>query len=552
MRQRLISASLALALCAAMGTLGSAGASAPSSCGLTAPSKVFTGAFGREMQGSYVLVPFQVPSLMTKVRVKLCYDQAESSFSGQLKHTLDLGLYQPSSDGFFDREEFRGWGGSSRLDAFVSPDAATLGFKPGAIPAGTWAAEIGVAAIVAQTEGDLDGKVSWRLEVLNTADPTDADNPWTPTPYNTTAASAEKRWYKGDFHVHAEHSNPSDATMRRTFDYAFGPRPTGAGLDFITLSDYVTDRHWDEIGRYQADYPGKLVIRSAEVITYRGHINNHASLKWADYRTGPLYSYDGSNLTLLREARPPSTIFDTIHSGGGWTQINHPTTFPGKVPVFDKLCRGCSWEYSDAETDWSKVDAFEVQTGPSGYTDPKGNEPGPNPFGPPGIEWWDRLRLSGYRITAVGSSDSHKADEENLTTSPIGEATTAVFADGLSESSIRAAVLAGHAYVKFFSSDGPDLRFNASPAGGGPDAMMGDILNASSAQFTARVIGGAPSPQPRTLLVIKDHVVIASVPVTTNDFTFTFPGVVGGDYRLQLERGSATEALTNPITLITS
>ena len=43
--------------------------------------------------------------------------------------------------------------------------------------------------------------------------------------------------------------------MRETFDYAFRPAAPqgGAGLDFITLSDYVTDTGWGEIGRYQAD-----------------------------------------------------------------------------------------------------------------------------------------------------------------------------------------------------------------------------------------------------------------------------------------------------------
>lgn len=522
------------------------------------PDRVFTGTFDESVEGAYVLVPFDVPPGTTKVRVKICYDQPPSPTSSQVKHTLDLGLYEPTTDGAFDVEEFRGWGGSSRPNAFVSPDAATVGFLPGDISAGAWAAEIGVAAVAGRTEGDPDGAVAWRLEVMSTADPADADQPWTPTPYDETPANTEAGWYKGDFHVHAEHSAPNDASMRETFDHAFAPRPQGAGLDFITLSDYVTSRHWDEIGRFQADYPGKLIVRSAEVITYRGHINNHASARFVDYRTGPIYELNDGELTPVRDGRGAAPIFADIHDGGGWTQVNHPTTFPSKVPFFGNLCRGCSYEYSDAETDWELVDAMEVQTGPSGTPGPEGNEFGPNPFTPLAIEWWDRLQREGYDITAVGASDSHNAGRTpaGITQSPIGEATTVVYAEELSERGIHDAILEGHAYVKFFSSDGPDLRFEAVPTdqpgngkGRGRVAIMGDKLKASSAIFTGRVIGVPTGGLPRTLVFLRDGTPILAIPVQGGDFSFSTTFDEPGDYRLQLQRGSAIEGLTNPINL---
>ncbi len=528
-------------------------AATPTSCPGSngTPTQVVTGTFSSDQEGSYVLVPFDVGEGETKVRVKLCHDQPEAPTNTQIRHTLDLGLYDAQNDGFHDEEEFRGWGGSSRLNAFVSPDGATLGFKPGAIPPGRWAGEIGVAAVADRTEGDLTGEVDWRMEIFVTGHPSDADDPWTPTAYDDSPAGRKPRWYKGDFHVHAEHSNPQGATMRETFDYAFGPRPEGAGLDFITLSDYVTDRHWDEIGRFQHDYPDSVIMRSAEIITYRGHINNHDSHTFVDYRTGPIYEHqpDGS-LVPARGAQPASRVFDDIHAAGGFTQVNHPTTFDSSIPFFSNLCRGCSWEYSDSETDWSKVDAFEVTTGPAGLQEPKGNEPGPNPFSPLAIDWWDRLQAAGFDITAVGSSDSHDAGHEELTQSPIGEATTVVLADDLSEDGIHKGVLAGHAYVKFFQSEGPDLRLEAKARGGPGKAIMGDELAAEDATFTARVIGGAPSPQVRTLVVMRDGHPIDVAAVTGDDFTYRFSASTPGDYRLQLQRGSAIEALTNPINLV--
>jgi hypothetical protein len=355
--------------------------------------------------------------------------------------------------------------------------------------------------------------------------------------------------------VHAEHSSPGDASMRETFDYAFDR----AGLDFITLSDYVTSRHWNEIGRFQPDYAGKLIARSAEVITYRGHVNNHMSATYVDHRTGPVYEFrDSGDHSLLREAQPASRIFDDIHAAGGYGQVNHPTTFPAAVPGFANICRGCSWEYSDEETRWDEVDAFEVQTGPAGTADPEGHELGPNPFAPLAIRWWDELRARGFRIAGVGSSDSHHAGEGNGTTqSPIGEATTVVYAEELSESGVQQAVEAGHAYVKFFSPSGPDLRFEAvalegpgnGKGKGRPKAIMGDRLPVGSASFTARVFGIPENTEPRTLLVFKDGAPFTAMPVLGTDFTFTFEAEEPGDYRLQLLRGSAIEALTNPITL---
>lgn len=545
---------IAIALCSLAGSFGLPGvrAAPPQRCpgpDAGSPALVASGGFGEDLEGASVMVPFQVPDATTRVRARICYDQPDAPTNARIRHTLDLGIYGArGADGIHDVEEFRGWGGSSRPDVLITPEEATLGFMPGAIEPGEWAAEIGVAAIAGTLEGDADGTVGWRLEVFLGADPADLDDPWEPAPYDTAPTATGPGWYKGDFHVHAEHSSPNDATMRETFDYAFGP----AGLDFITLSDYVGTRQWDEIGRLQTDHPGRLVIRSAEVITYRGHVNNHGSARYVDHRTGPVYEWQEGAVVNIRQAEPASRILADIRAAGGWTQVNHPTIFPSAVPGFSSICRGCAWDYTDAETDWSLVDAFEVQTGPAGTAEPQGNELGPNPFTPPAIEWWDRLVRAGYRITAVGSSDSHRAGRTtDVTQSPVGEATTVVYAGELSEAAIGAAVRAGHAYVKFFGADGPDLRLDAT-APDGTHAMMGDRLETSSASMVARVIGGGPtvaSPQPRILVVFRDGGPILAVPVPSPDFTLPFEAPAPGAYRLQLQRGSAIEALTNPIFL---
>jgi hypothetical protein len=548
-----------------------------------------TGEFGTEMERAYILLPFDVPAGTTAVRVKYCHDQPEAPTNSQIKHVLDIGLYDARGpDGFFDEDEFRGWGGSSHPDVTVSPNGfstqaqylasprghvhgrTTRGFEPGPVPAGEWAVELGVAAVASQAEGDGDGKVAWRVEVAF-SDSTDWSNdPYQPATYDTTPASTSPGWYAGDFHVHAEHSSLGDATMCETFDYAFGPPPDrascssvsgpGPDLDFVTLSDYVTDTGWGEIGRFQSDYPNKLIIRSSEIITYRGHANNHASLTYVDYRTGPVYErLPDETLELKRGPLPASALFDGIHTGGGFTQVNHPTIFPSAVPGFDFICRGCPWDYTDAETDYTKVDAIEVATGPAGLEqDPN---PGPNPFTPLAIQFWehaiDANGSNSNKIAAVGSSDSHRAGRANglpdIPSSPVGQATTVVYAEELSERGIQRGVEAGHTYVKIWGNDGPDLRLSTVDQ----PAIMGDTVHAGPTDmvnFNAKVLNldeaRVARPGDYELFVLRNGLPYLTVPIPPIGDEFELPFASVGPparYRLQVQRGSSIEAVSSPI-----
>ena len=520
--------------------------------------RLITGSFGRELQGSYVMVPFDVPEGVTAVRVKYCWDQPENPVAAsQVKHTLDLGLYDAAPPGeTWGEKQFRGWGGSSHPDVTVSPQGfsseeqyraqpkghvpgrTTRGYLPGPIPAGRWAVELGVASVVPREQGDADGSVAWRVEVELATDPAFAADPYRPAPYDERPARSGAGWYAGDLHVHAEHSALGDATIRETLDYAFGP----AKLDFVTLSDYVTSSGWGEIGRHQDRYAGKLVARSAEVITYRGHTNNHGSLRYVDHRTGPVLEWAPPGPPALRRpARGATGIFDAVIAGGGWTQVNHPTIFPSEVPIFQSLCRGCPWDYSDAETDWRRVDAYEVHTGPPG------NDGGPNPFTLTAIEEYDRLRRAGHRLAAVGVSDSHNAGRtpNPVTQAPVGVGTTVLGASELSERGIRDAVLAGRTYVKVQGAASPDLRLTLENGRG--RAEIGGSLGGSEATLVARVSGGASAR--RTLQILRDGRVVASVPFEGEELEHRREVSGEGDYRIQVMRGNAVDALTTPIRL---
>jgi hypothetical protein len=511
------------------------------------------------------MVPFPVPAGTTQVRVRYCWDAPEGPTTGGATHTIDLGLWDARPDGAtWGLKQFRGWGGSSHPDVSVTPQGfsseaeylarpkghvpgrTTRGFVPGPIPPGLWAAELGAGGIVSRADGDADGRVRWRVEIELSSDPAFAAEPYRAAHYDRRAAQRRAGWYAGDMHVHAEHSALGNATMREVFGYAFRPLADGgAGLDFVMLSDYVVPTAWGEIGHYQADYPDKLIARSAEVITYHGHTNNHTSAKYVDHRTGPVYERaDDGTLSLIRPARPARDIFADVHAAGGFTQINHPTIFPSSNPAFRLVCRGCSWDYDATATDFSQVDAIEIQTGPAAF----GNSP--NPFTLDAIAFWEAQLAAGHHIAAVGSSDSHKAGRaDDAFETPVGQATTVVYARRLSERGIRRAVQQGHTYVKLLGNAGPDLRFEAAGTGGRRRAIMGDRMRGGFAQFTAQVLGVQPSDPPHTLRIVRDGVTIRSEVVTSSQFTLRFPSTGPGRYRLQLQRGNVVVAVSTPIWL---
>ena len=155
------------------------------------------------------------------------------------------------------------------------------------------------------------------------------------------------------------------------------------------------------------DYPGKLIIPGTEVTTYKGHYNNHRlelrSPTSAAARCTAGTSRHADARPRSQDAVAPAGQFGPIQASGGWTQINHPTTSDGSI------CRGCPWDYTDAETDFSKVDAIEVQNGAGRLRPPRPDVP--SPFTATAIAFYERALATGAHIAAVGSSDAHKTDE---------------------------------------------------------------------------------------------------------------------------------------------
>jgi Ca2+-binding RTX toxin-like protein len=545
-----------------------------------------SGSFDASLENSYVHVPFSVPADTTGVRVRYCFDQPDILLpSGLNSNTLDLSVYEPLEQGnvVHGIDELRGGSGSAIRDVTIAVNGfsseatyeaapktyvsgrTTRAFQPGPIPQGEWVVELGLASIATSAEGNFDNEVAWRVDVQTTSSASFADNPHETVPYDPTPVREGPGWYAGDFHVHGEHE-PGNALMRETLDFAFrSPQEGGAGLDFVQLVDHNNTVAFGEIGKLQPDYPKHLISRGTELTTYRGHANALALGAAVDHRTPPIYRREpGGTLTQVRGPRAASEVLGDIRADGGFTQINHPTIFPSLVPLLAAFCRGCPWDYSPAETQYSKVDAIEVQTGPPGLDQPP--RTGPNPFTPLAVSFWDRAiddgGVNSNHIAATGSSDSHKGGDQgsgvdSLLASPVGEATTVVFAEELSEDAIQEGVEAAHTYVKPFGQTGPDLRLEAVEEGSAaPPAIIGDELESASgfsATFEARVgnLDQARSARPGDYfaVVFRDASPLFSLPIppTGDEFSFEFPALGFARYRIQVQREGAIEALSSPI-----
>ncbi|HET9990661.1 MAG TPA: CehA/McbA family metallohydrolase, partial [Kofleriaceae bacterium] len=225
---------------------------------------------------------------------------------------LDWGVWGP--DGY------RGWGGGLTDDAIIGVEQSSRGYLPGAITPGTWTVVVGKAKL--DTGGghysiDVTCSDTATLPVLPKA------------PYAAPMLSTERRWYRGDFHVHSIQSGDAGAT----FDEIVALAKT-QGLDFANISDHNTVAQHALLSAIQPDHPDLLFLRGAEITTYGGHGNAVGISSYVDHRIG----YNGRTIANM--------IGDVVAQGGIFI-VNHPVLDLGTA------CIGCFWNHVD-DTPWDQ------------------------------------------------------------------------------------------------------------------------------------------------------------------------------------------------------
>ncbi len=421
--------------------------------------------------GDYVDVPFVVPAGTVEIQV--------SHTNGSDVVILDGGVWSP--------EGFRGWGGGNTEDAIIGVAQSSRSYLPGPITPGTWTVSIGKAKIDPAPVGHYSIDVTCRDNATLAVLPKGTFAP--------AVLSTERRWYKGDFHVHSEQSGDATATFMQISTLA-----KSRGLDFVNLSDHNTNAQHALIAALQPMMPGLLFLRGAEITTYAGHGNSVGTNAYIDHRIG-------------HAARAIGGVLDEVQAQGGVFIVNHPALDLGGA------CIGCAWRHAD--TDWSKVNGIEVITGKWEFVE--------RAFTPAAIAMWDAQLDAGNHIAAIGGSDDHRAGMgTGVTDTPLGSPTTLVLADGLSEAAIVDAIRHGRTIVQMRGPADPLVDFTLAGTG-----EIGDEVHDAGgpADLRVHVTGGAGM----FAQIFRDGVKVHQDEITSDDIVVDYKDTTIGTHRFRVE-----------------
>ena len=428
------------------------------------------------------LVPFEVPIGTTRIQVSYTYTGRESG------NAIDLGLLGVD-------QQFRGYSGGSKTEAFVANDGATPGYLPGLIAPGEWYVMLGIYQI------KIPGTVEIKIALDDAPRP---EHRWSVAPARAKytgslrvppGRSTEFKWLKGDFHVHTVYSDGKFELPELI------QKAEDRGLDFTFSTEHNTNSANIAWGNHVPE--GFLIGRGIEVTTYGGHWNAIGLLphQLINPRIEDMSDKDASLVSAVEE----------VHKSDGLAIINHPFA----------ECPCCDWDYSFHEN----MDAIEVWNGPwKRHPEDESNVKA--------VEKWDQLLRQGVVFTATGGSDIHEHKFE------IAEPTTHVYAEENSTSAIMHALRKRRAYL----TRHPWHEIQFFLANGAARADVGGWLEGGGA--TAHVkLNGFPDVEVR---VVSEKGIIHR----SSENTIQLP--VEGKY-VRIEVRDADDSmlgLTNPIWII--
>jgi hypothetical protein len=275
--------------------------------------------------------------------------------------------------------DWRGWSGGARRTFAITPDAATPGYVPGPLEAGTWWVVLGlhrlpvegVELVVEAVTGSVDSIPG----LTEYADATAAIAVPPRPPRRTLPAGSGLKWIAGDFHAHSLHSDGSTPIANLA---ALG---VSAGLDVLAVTDHNTVAHHPELPGLGQRF-GLGLIPGQEVTTDTGHANAFGEIGPIDFR------------------RPAATWVSEVARRGGLLSINHP------------LGGDCSWRHPLPE----HPPLAEIWH--SSWLD--------HTWGGP-VAWWQAWGLEG--TTPIGGSDWHNP----RSFMPPGSPTTWIAVDAAAE-----------------------------------------------------------------------------------------------------------------------
>jgi predicted metal-dependent phosphoesterase TrpH len=433
-----------------------------------------------QVKGRYQYVPFDVPQDTGTLRVRYEYDRAGGD------NVVDLGVFEPGPL-TLNNKSFRGYSGGARSEFEITTRRATPGYVPGRISIGRWSLLLGLYRVSAK---GVEVKIT--VETSPQGFGERPDN-WSTLPLPPKAAA---RWYLGALHTHTTHS---DGTLSvRDLASQFRAKR----FDFVAITDHNNTTHSLDFEFLSHQAP-PLLITGEEVTTPGGHASlwGLPQRGWVDFRVLP---GDAAIRDLVAAARAQGAMFS----------VNHPAS----------ECLACGWTHEFVDG----IAGIEISNGRHGEVEKA-------------IAMWDKLLLSGRRITGVGSSDWHSSPNR------IDNANARVYALTLTQEAILDAIRAGRVIVMTNAEDPtPDVRVSADTQ----SAIAGEVLKlATDANLDVHVTAvGAPAGQVHVVLNGKR---VRSIPLNADAEGDASVPAAPGYVRFEIVKADGSAfAYTNPVYLV--
>lgn len=213
----------------------------------------------------------------------------------------------------------------------------------------------------------------------------------------------EKRWYRGDLHLHSYYTDGRVTLDEINFEI------NNKGLDFVAISDHSV---------FTNKFPitNALIIPSVEItFDNLGHYNIHGLNDFIDY--GRYYvQHNGDKNKIIDEI-----LKDSLRKGE-IVCINHPFTY-----------------FWDIEHDLNVNSNYVIEVINSPHLIEKEVD------NDKAIRFFDFLWCKGICMMAVGGSDAHKKNYNN--SYPVGIPETNLFMDGLCIKNVIKSIKNGNCYI---------------------------------------------------------------------------------------------------------
>ena len=325
--------------------------------------------------------------------------------------------------------------GPHHTEYSITPAHGDQGCIPGFLPAGEWKLLLYKRRVTEDIVADIT--ISWRKDAEmppETQEENASIRGLREHPFSSAVPDDRPGWYCGELHTHSAEST-GYTSLEEVVETA-----RKLHLDFLALTDHFTASHWLRLQELANDQR-PLLLQSVEVSGDFGHANVHGLKVWQN----PLVDNNEELTAFLGLEKRPTmeSIADEAHAQGGLFCLNHV------------LSGIMGWRYRDFPLE--KADLYEVFCTPENQTCMLYTT------------HWDMMLSRGYRLTGVGSSDSHHPTQPGPW--QLGHVLTWVYADSLSQADLLKGLKAGHAYVGI---DGASMDMKACC--GGRTARMGDTL----------------------------------------------------------------------------